>query len=645
MINTNKERRTVVGGLGRGPRIARVFTYPKGNNVTGSTRYIGVDTASLGNVASFTIGVGVSFYMITPSSPLMLKLISVLRDGKVPYFNPSGGTTVVRKDGIFSGGLVGGCNVPATNCRIFSSPRRTLSCVGRGGRCPAIVGTSNLTLKGNIVVTRSRRRTRSTMGAVVRSGGFNSDKGGIIVRRFLANPRISILSFASKGAMIPVISSVSRGHTLSNSGKLGANKVKAITPGPCCATRVTGRYTRGVFLPAIGTVGGRGEAFGNYLCFNLVLAPGNPGIVRCGYHFNSPRARIILPLLGASLLAVVHTIRSRALSFLGIRFGSRDTTYIIVTSNNCPLSCNGNCRVSFNSDRGARGIAMFRTNATRGSNGVIASNNEILKIATAKGSLGTTLSATCGTARRVGFGSTFCEGSVNTHTLTTLGGWAKDSRVMCEVCIRGGGRFTSRTTSLLSSVHSLLVVSSLRRLHVFGECSIRGVDRRLFRHYRGAIFSRPRLSGACTHLPRASTAMFTIRCLPNRFSRETSSYTRYVRVISRNSGPAIHATGMCVLFNGLTPTRLRTVGGCMVGPMRDHRTSLRGPRALGIGCVVPANIMALAKFARLGRSRLGTFVSGCTLTVSLTSVRFYHGCFGNRRHSPAVARVEVVSAC
>lgn len=319
IINNNKERRTLVEGVGRSREISGMCYYPKGNNVSCSTRYFPISTASVPNIIRLTGGLTTSLIIITPSSPLITKVISTLGTRNFTAFNPGTTTTVVRNSGIFSGGLVLGCGVPATRCGIFSGPYSILACVGRGGRFPTIVGTSNLTLNGNIVVPRGLRRTRGNIRRVVRSGVFNRDNGRIIIRRFLANPRISILTFASNGYIGPVISSVSRGHTLSNSGNLGANNVNAISPGPCCATSVTGRYVRGVFLPAVSTVGGRKHAFGNYLCFNLVLAPGKPGIVRCGYHFNSPRARIILPHLGASVVSVFRTVGGNALTRLSVR--------------------------------------------------------------------------------------------------------------------------------------------------------------------------------------------------------------------------------------------------------------------------------------------------------------------------------------
>ncbi len=217
--------------------------------------------------------------------------------------------------------------------------------------------------------------------------------------------------------------------------------------------------------------------------------------------------------------------------------------------------------------------------------------------------------------------------------------------VICEVCIRGGGRLTGRTGNLLGGVGGLLLVGSIASIHIVGECSIRGVRGSLFSCTMGAMFSRPRLSGTATSFSTGNNGIFTIRFLPNRFSRHTSSTTRYVRLVSRNRHPEIGATGMCVVSNGISSSRVTRVGGCIVGPIRTHLTSLRLPRALRAGCSVPAAIGALSKFVGLSRDNLTRFIGDCNLTVSGSSVTFYRGCFGSRGHGPAVARVHVVSAC
>ncbi len=216
---------------------------------------------------------------------------------------------------------------------------------------------------------------------------------------------------------------------------------------------------------------------------------------------------------------------------------------------------------------------------------------------------------------------------------------------MCEVFIRGGPRLTGRTTTLGSSVGSLLRVRKLRRLQLFGHCSVRGVSGRLFSCYIGAIFSRPRLSVTSRRISLRNCAIFNIRCLPKRFSRETTSTTRYVRLVSGNRQPLIGATEVCSLGNGLAGSDVSTVGGCIVGPIRTERTDLSATGALGAGCRVPAAIRALANFATLSSRRLHDFVGRGNLTVSFRSVGFYRDCFLSRGHSPAVARVGVVSAC
>lgn len=399
VMKDNKERRTVTTDITGDPETSGVFYTPKGTKVTRCTRYMPVNTVRFSGLESFTGRGTVSLYVMKVSSPLMNNLMSILRRTKVHAFKPGGGTTVLRKSGTFSGSLVGGCGVPATTCRGFASPGTTITCLRATG-FPVILGTSKLTLKGNILVYGSLRRTGTNIGRVVLSGGFNATKGRVIVRRFVANHRISMLSFISKGAVGAVADTRSRGHTKSKSAKLGANNVKAFSPDPFCAGRMRRFYRGCICRTAMSTVTTRKHPFGKIVFFKLVLARSKPGILRCGTHFKSPRTRIMLPHVGGSVLRIVRTYVSKALSRISLRFRSGTTIYIMLTSRKCPMDCRGNFPVAkLRRFGGRRKCCYFRTKAGFSKSRVIAGNKHILNIATGKGSLGRTHTGTCTTAR------------------------------------------------------------------------------------------------------------------------------------------------------------------------------------------------------------------------------------------------------
>lgn len=93
-----------------------------------------------------------------------------------------------------------------------------------------------------------------------------------------------------------------------------------------------------------------------------------------------------------------------------------------------------------------------------------------------------------------------------------------------EVLIRGERKFSLRTGTLGGSLVRDLRVSAVRGMEVLGECSVRKVSKRMCRGTTGAVFSRPGLSVICRRALRFGRKgeMFTVRCLPNRCSREKS---------------------------------------------------------------------------------------------------------------------------
>lgn len=116
--------------------------------------------------------------------------------------------------------------------------------------------------------------------------------------------------------------------------------------------------------------------------------------------------------------------------------------------------------------------------------------------------------------------------------------------------------------------------------------------------------------------------------------------------MGRNGEPRVGATGLCVLAKGVASRRFSGVGSCVVGPISDERTSLRGPRDLGVRARIPARMRVLSKFVSLGRRKLGMFLGGGKLTVALKSLTRIRKCFGGARgEGPAVARVGMLSAC
>lgn len=214
--------------------------------------------------------------------------------------------------------------------------------------------------------------------------------------------------------------------------------------------------------------------------------------------------------------------------------------------------------------------------------------------------------------------------------------------------MRGGPRFTITTGNLERRVHRCLKLRSIAGMQILVHCSTRGVSRRAFRGTYGNIFTRPPMSFLCgRRFPggRAS-GYFSMRFLPKRFSRETSSTRRYVHFVGRSRAPMVHATIACMVRNKISSRRLRTVGGRYVGPMSSERTTTRGPRALIAMFSRPTSMGVFSNFGSVPRTRLGRLCSSLKLTVAFGSFLRVRGCCTKRRReSPAVARVHILSAC
>lgn len=214
--------------------------------------------------------------------------------------------------------------------------------------------------------------------------------------------------------------------------------------------------------------------------------------------------------------------------------------------------------------------------------------------------------------------------------------------------MRGGPTFTMGTGRLGRRVGRCLNVDAIATIHRLVHCSIRGVSSRMFRGTYGAMFTRPPMSSLCLRgfsITR-NTHMFSMRFLPKRFSRETSSTIRYMRFLSRGTTPVVHSTAACMVRKAIASTRFRTVGRRYVGPISSHRANLRGPRALMAMFPSPRSIGVFSKFGSVTRTSLGRLCSSLGLTVAFGSFRRVRGCFeGRRGHSPSVARVHILSAC
>ncbi len=139
-----------------------------------------------------------------------------------------------------------------------------------------------------------------------------------------------------------------------------------------------------VVHPAMRKLTRRNVSCGKFVFFKLVGMGNRPVIVRCGMHVNSPRARDIVLHVGDSLMSLLRNITRNGLGRHALRFSRHDTIYIVLISNNCPRTCRGKFPVA--NVRRMRSDVMFRTNATLGSERIMATKNHIVTMDSCKGS-------------------------------------------------------------------------------------------------------------------------------------------------------------------------------------------------------------------------------------------------------------------
>lgn len=348
---------------------------------------MGVGTSSFSTVGRFTLTGRVNVIIMNPRSPLIGKICSCFGGSitltNVPIVKPSGRKTRLRNDGSFTGTFVVHRGVPATHCGDVSTKGLRRKCTFlRRLRTPCMLGTSNLTTNGNILVLSALRRTGGRLSSVLKNV-FNSTDGAIIVRRFLSNVRYSIFIVASNRdcGILPITGSC--GHVNRNGANLGANKVKTISPIPFTSRAFVRGISRHVVHPAVRKLGTRGVSCGNFVFLNLVGIGNRPVIVRCGYHVNSPRARIIVLHVRDSLIRLLRNITRNGLNDHALIRSPHTTMAIVLMDNNCPRTCRGKGIVDNLSGIPTRGV-VFRTKAGTTSKRVLADNNHIVTIDSCK---------------------------------------------------------------------------------------------------------------------------------------------------------------------------------------------------------------------------------------------------------------------
>lgn len=212
----------------------------------------------------------------------------------------------------------------------------------------------------------------------------------------------------------------------------------------------------------------------------------------------------------------------------------------------------------------------------------------------------------------------------------------------CQVFIRGRPHFQIRTRDLHQRLGTGLGLS-VHRLQLLGICSLFNFSRRLLRGAHCDIFNRIIASDIASTYSLTKRGCVTIRCLPNRFSRHTTSTISYIQLVSPSTRIHVHSSGLLLFSNSIASRRVTQVGHCCVGTIRSHRGSLDILDSVRRTRIGPITI--LRNFAGVASTRLTPCYTRCKLTVGTSSLHRIIGCFHTRNHSPCRARLHVLSAC
>ncbi len=281
-------------------------------------------------VLSLAREIGADLVVVGPEGPLAAGVADALRGDGIAVFGPSRGAARLEWDKAFSKDFMARHGIPTAASRTFGAEDLDDACAYvRSGALPVVIKANGLAAGKGVVIASDTEEALRAVRDMLSGQAFGDAGASIVVEEFMAGEEASL--FAVCDGEHYVLLASSQDHKRVGDGDIGANTggMGAYAPAPVVNHDVLERACREIIEPTLRGMAAEGNPYVGCLYAGLMIKDRAPRVVEFNSRFGDPETQVVLPLLGADLVALLHAAATGRLGEFG-PVESRGTAVCVV---------------------------------------------------------------------------------------------------------------------------------------------------------------------------------------------------------------------------------------------------------------------------------------------------------------------------
>ena len=337
----------VVGGGGREHTIIKkikennlveeIFALPGNGGIANDATCVNIGATELDKIVEFAVDNKIDYAIVAPDDPLVLGLVDLLEEKKIPCFGPRKNAAIIEGSKVFSKNLMKKYNIPTAKYEVFSNAESAMEYL-KTAPIPTVIKADGLALGKGVLICFTREEAYSAVKSIMQDKAFGKSGDNIVIEEYLEGPEVSVLAFTDGKVVKPMVSSMDHkrigdGDTGLNTGGMGT-----IAPNPYYTAEIEKECIEKIFLPTIDAMNKEGRTFKGCLYFGLMLTKDGAKVIEYNCRFGDPETQVVLPLLKSDLLTIMMATTNGTLDKTEVEFYQKSACCVIMASKGYPTS-------------------------------------------------------------------------------------------------------------------------------------------------------------------------------------------------------------------------------------------------------------------------------------------------------------------
>ena len=211
-----------------------------------------------------------------------------------------------------------------------------------------------------------------------------------------------------------------------------------------------------------------------------------------------------------------------------------------------------------------------------------------------------------------------------------------------RVFVEKKNEYANEAKALLSEARNLLGVKTLESVRVINRYDAENIDKALFDHAVGTVFSEPQVDIASESIDTSGAVCFAVEYLPGQFDQRADSAAQCIQLISQQEKPIIKSAKVYALYGSLNETDTDAIKKYVINPVEAREASFELPKTLKADYVIPTEVKTVDGFNKMARTELEEFIATNGLAMDIDDISFCQEYFNSEHREPTITEIKMI---